>query len=410
MRVLIRQIIIAAVIPISTAAAQHPTRLSRAEAIAAAADRGPRLALARADTALAAAQLSSARAFPNPTLSAIYTKDIPRYHVTAELPFAFLAIRGTRVRSAEASRLAARYRFAFSRELLALDADTTYTRALAAQAHIVLSRRNAEAADSLRRIAAARRAAGDASDFDVELATVNAGQQANLAAVDSITLTSSLLDLQSVIGMTIDRVAIELSDTLAPPTMFTTSEITARGPDSTLPVVSAAAALQAANLALRLEHRSVFGMPGLMFGFDAGDPTGSTTGLLPTVGIALPLPIFNRNRGPIAVAQAERDRATAELTIALVESRAAIARATRELSGATARISRDVLLVASADRVATMSLSAYREGAVPLTSVLEAQRNAREVLGQYIDDVASALVATATLHALTRTASSGSQP
>jgi cobalt-zinc-cadmium efflux system outer membrane protein len=410
MRALLRPIIIALVIPVAAAAAQQPTRLSRAEAIAAAADRGPRLSLARADTALAGAQLLSARAFPNPTLSAIYTKDIPRYHVTAELPFDFLTLRGTRVRSAEAGRLAARYRFAFSRELLALDADTTYTRGLAAQAHVALSRRNAEAADSLRQIAVARRAAGDASDLDVELATVNAGQQANIAAADSVTLTSSLLDLQSVIGLAFDRVLIELSDTLAPTTVSVTSESTGRGSDSTLPVVSAVAALQAADLAVRLERRSIFGMPGLMFGFDAGDPTGDTKGLLPTVGIALPLPIFNRNKGPIAVAQAERDRATAELAIAQVESRTAIARAVRERNGALARVARDSLLVTSANRVAAMSFAAYREGAVPLTSVLEAQRNAREVLGQYIDDMASALVATATLHALTRTPSPERQP
>ena len=411
MRALIRQIIVVAVIPLGTVTAQQPIRLlSRTEAIAAAADRGPRLALARSDTALAGAQVMSARSIPNPTLSAIYTKDIPRYHVTAEVPFDVLAVRGSRIKSAEAAQLAARYRFALGRELLALDADTTYTRALAAQAHIILSRRDAEAADSLRRIAIARRAAGDASDLDVELATVNAGQQANIAAADSIILVSSLLDLQSVIGMPFDHVGIALSDTLAPSTVLVTSESMTRVSDSTLPVLSAAAALRSADLAVRLQRHSVFTMPGLLFGFDAGDPTGDTRGLLPTVGIALPLPIFNRNKGPIAVARAERDRATAELAIADVESRAAIARATRELRGANARLGRDVLLVASADRVANMSLTAYREGAVPLTSVLEAQRNAREVRGQYIDDVASSLVAAATLHALTRTASPGSQP
>ena len=410
MRAFIRHIIFASAIPLSAATAQQSTRLSRAEAIAAAADRGPRLALARADTALAGALVASAQAFPNPILSAIYTRDIPRYHVTAEVPLDFLAVRGTRVKSAEASRLAAQYRFAFNRALLALEADTTYTRSLAAQAHTVLSRRNAEAADSLRQMTVARQVAGDASELDVELATINAGQQANLAAADSITLVSSLLDLQSVIGMASDRVAIELSDTLAPHEAFITSPMGASGLDSTLPVVEAAAALRAADLALRLERRSIFGMPGLVFGFDAGDPTRDTNGLLPTVGIALPLPIFNRNKGPIAVARAEHDRASAELAIAQVESRAAIIRATRELRGANARLGRDTLLVASADRVASMSLSAYREGAAPLASVLEAQRNAREVLGQYIDDMASALVAAATLHALTRPPSSGSQP
>lgn len=419
MRAFIRLFIVAAIVPWTAATAQQPTRVTRAEAIAAATQRGPRLALGRADTALAGAQLLSARAFPNPTLSASYTKDIPRYHVTAELPFDVLGVRGTRIKSAEASQLAARYRFTFDRALLALDADTAYTRALAAQAHIALSRRNAEAADSLRRIAVARRDAGDASTLDVELATINAGQQANLASGDSVTLAASLLDLQVVMGLSSDRITIELADTLAPPdSPMTTAGAPERGSgpvarasaDSTLPVASAAAALQAAELALRREHRSVFLMPGLVVGFDTGDPTGDTHGLLPTVGIALPLPLFNRNKGPIAVAQAERDRATAELSITQVESRAAIARASREQSGALARVGRDAILVASASRVATMSLTAYREGAVPLASVLEAQRNAREVLAQYIDDVAAALVATSTLRALTLTTTSGTLP
>jgi len=52
------------------------------------------------------------------------------------------------------------------------------------------------------------------------------------------------------------------------------------------------------------------------------------------------------------------------------------------------RVARGRRLLASADRVAAMSLRAYAEGAVPLANVLEAQRNAREALGRYIDDVA----------------------
>src|SRR5439155_16524417 len=58
---------------------------------------------------------------------------------------------------------------------------------------------------------------------------------------------------------------------------------------------------------------------------------------------------------------------------------------------------RDRVLVESATRVAAMSLTAYREGAQGLPAVLEAQRNAREILSQYIDDLAQAWIATATL-------------
>jgi cobalt-zinc-cadmium efflux system outer membrane protein len=386
--------------PIARGTCQQAESLTRAQAISAALARGPRLAVAAADTMVAAGQLLTAHAFPNPTLSASYTKSLPQYHVTAELPLDFLTLRGTRVQSADAARVAAQYRFAFDRASVELDADTTYTRTVAAQAHVRLAQRNAVAADSVRRIAIARRDAGDASELDVQLATVSAGQAANAAASDSLTLAATLLDLQSLLGMPADRITIAPSDSLVPPRASNTG--VAAG-EMTLSVAGATASVESAALAAKLRHRSVFGMPAIIFGFEAGDPTGAEPGILPTFGIALPLPLFNQNRGPIAEAEAVRQRATAELDLARIESRTRIAQAQRAESGALARVTRDSGLVASANRVADMSLTAYREGAVPLATVLEAQRSARDILAQYIDDVATASIAAATLRVLTLT-------
>jgi outer membrane protein TolC len=53
--------------------------------------------------------------------------------------------------------------------------------------------------------------------------------------------------------------------------------------------------------------------------------------------------------------------------------------------------------VATADRVARLSLRAYAEGAYPLTTVLEAQRNARDSLVELIDDLVAANTAAAAL-------------
>ena len=63
-------------------------------------------------------------------------------------------------------------------------------------------------------------------------------------------------------------------------------------------------------------------------------------------------------------------------------------------------------LVASAGRVAALSLTAYREGAAPLATAIEAQRNSREILAQYIDDLAAAWIATAALRVRTLTVES----
>ncbi len=398
---------LATLIPAVPVLAQQPVPLTRAAAVAAALAHGPQLAVARADTAAAAAALMTARAFPDPLLTGSYSKDYPNYHLLAEYPLDFIWVHHTQVASAEAASLAARYRFDLARANLALGADTAYTRALATLAHLHLSRRNAADADSLRRIATARRNAGDASDLDVELATVVAGQQQNIAASDSLAMMSALLDLQMIIGLPADHQAVVLTDSLlAPPA--------ASDPPAdstvTLPIAGAEASLSSAALALRAQHRGVFGVPALTFGFDVGNPATDQQGLLPTFGLAIPLPLFNRNRGPIAQADAALQRARAELDLAQIESRAGISRAERAVASARGRLARDSLLVVSADRVAGMSLTAYREGAVPLANVLEAERSARDILAQNIDDIAALLVADATLRALTLTPGSGGIP
>jgi outer membrane protein TolC len=122
------------------------------------------------------------------------------------------------------------------------------------------------------------------------------------------------------------------------------------------------------------------------------------------------LPLFSRNRGPIAQADAERARAAAELALAQVEARNNIAHAVRERENALARIGRDRALVTSAERLVAMSLTAYREGASTLPNVLAAQRSARDVLSQYIDDLANAWIATAELRVLATPPSASGQP
>jgi outer membrane protein, heavy metal efflux system len=398
-RVLVRVVWAACACAWRTSAAQQRA-VTRTDAIEAAMSVGPRLAVASADTAVALAALITARALPNPTLAASYTKDPPPYHSTLEIPLDFPWLRGARIGSATAARTAAQYHYEFQRASAALDADTTYTRALAARAHAQLSRRNAQAADSLRRMAIARRDAGDASDLDVELATVNSGQQENIAATDSLTYVSTILDLQTVMGVVAEQAQIVPTDSLGLPAA-TDGDGIAPEAKPTLEVAAAEQTLNSAQLGARLQRLSVWSALNLIAGFDWGDPTNP--GLLPNVGISVPVPLFSRNRGPILQAQAELQRARAELALARAEGAARIAHARRERDIAMAKVGRDRVLLASADRVAAMSLTAYREGESSLPNVLEAQRNARDILGQYIDDLADAWIASAALRVYTLT-------
>ena len=440
---------------IAPAFAQRP--VTRAEAEAAALASGPRVALARADTAAAIARLLSARALPNPTLAAVYSKAVPQKHLTLDLPiFDVLRTRGLRVGQATAAARAARLLFASERIAALVEVDTTYTRALAADARFRLSRQTARDADSLRRMTVRRRDAGDASDLDVDLSTVVAGQQLNVTTGDSLSYMSALLTVQTLMGMPADSVAIILADslaltradtsvmrrtldngavTLAVPPALTTSPITlpsgspttapitaaggsalttaapttaggtsqSTGMGSSPSVAAAEANLQAAELGISLQQKSALVLPSLSMGVEWGDPTGGEPGYLPLIGLSIPLPLFNRNQGPIAEARAERDKAQAQLSVARLEARQRLIEAVREREQLIAKIARDRDLVVRAQRVADRSLTAYREGASALPAVLEARRSAREVLGQYIDDLAALLTVNTELRALTQT-------
>jgi cobalt-zinc-cadmium efflux system outer membrane protein len=160
-------------------------------------------------------------------------------------------------------------------------------------------------------------------------------------------------------------------------------------------VAAAELALTAAEHSISAQKRSIFAPFSIQAGVEHGDP--AEPGLLPTFGVSIPLPIFNRNRGGIAQAQAERERARAELQLVRLETQTAIGRAERARRLSLEKVQRDRVLVESATRIAAMSLTAYREGAQGLPAVLEAQRNAREILSQYVDDLADAWIAIATL-------------
>jgi cobalt-zinc-cadmium efflux system outer membrane protein len=428
-----RVLLIGLVVAAGPRIARAQIAVTRAAAESAALAAGPRVALARADTAAARAAAITAKQLPNPSLSLQRTGAPPQRHLIMDVPFDPPWVRGPRVGAANALTRASRLRFLSERAQALLEVDTTYTRALGAQARFRLSRQTARDADSLRKMTVSRRDAGDASDLDVDLATVTAGQQLNVAASDSLTYMSTLLTVQTLMGIPVDSVAIVLVDSLrlgavdtgallrqadsarvaasvgvatAPPGAPAVGT-TARPSlvEATPSVAAAAANLQATELAITRERRSVFGITSLQLGVEWHDPTVEPVDneKLWVLGLSVPLPLFNQNRGAIAQAYAERDRARAELTAARLTARQRLVEALNELASLRARVARDQELVVRADRVASKSLEAYREGASALPAVLEARRTAREVLGQYIDDLTALITLQAELRVLTQT-------
>src|SRR5262249_4416782 len=98
-----------------TVLGQAPQPLTLREAVDPALARGPRVALARADSATARAGLTTAREWPNPTLTFQYTRDTPHYHGFLELPIDYPWFRSARIKSASLANRSAGYRYAFER-------------------------------------------------------------------------------------------------------------------------------------------------------------------------------------------------------------------------------------------------------------------------------------------------------
>ncbi len=398
--------------------AQQPAQarpVNRSEAVQAALGHAARLSVASADTAMAFAQLLTARARQNPMLTTSYSQSTPQYHASADLPLDLTGLRSARLSAARAVRETSQFRFAFERVAAALRADTAYTQALARRERSRLSGATALAADSLRTIAGMRRDAGDASELDVDLAELNAGAEANIAATDSLSYIAAVLELQAAMGLGVDSVVVSPVGVLVAPTVEEwsverswTDGQPVRGTivlSQPLAVAAAQASVEAARFSVLAARRSAWGQPSVSAGFETGDPTGGEKGLLATVGVAIPLPVMDRNRGPIAEAEAARKRALAELALVTQENRIEMVLARRSLVLALERVARDEQLVTVADRVAARSVTAYREGASALPAVLQAQRDARNVLATYVDDLAGAWVAGASLRALTITTS-----
>lgn len=388
------------------------TGVTRAEAVASALAHGSRLAIARADTTLARAGVMLARQFENPAAGLSYSKAVPQEHYTLSIPVDLPWLRDVRIGSAEGARVAAQHRYRFERYAVAYDADTTYTRALSAVARARLSHRTAHDADSLLALARLRRDAGDGSELDVQLAAVSAGQLANAAATDSLDAAQALLVLQLVMGLPGDAVTVEPSDSLTMPLVRDRRPSAGGvGGATATPLLVAAAQsdVVAAEQALAFERRRFLAGAALSVGWDTRDPTGAERGVLPTVGISLPLPLFNRNDALVLAAQSQADRARAQLALARNQTSAAITLAGRAAASTAARAERSARLVANANRVAALSLTAFREGAAALPNVLVAQRTAREALAQYITDVAAARNALGLLDLLTLTAT-GTNP
>lgn len=375
--------------------------------------RAPALEAAQARARAARGARTTAGTLENPTL-AYQVENTPfpggrplvgmdaEHMSTASVPLAPLFQRGARVAQATANVRAAEADVRVTAQRVALDAARAYYRTALAEV-------GADAADNLtqwldsvvtyNRTRVQQGVAAEAdlirSELERDRARADAGMQAaelararaelsvylgdayataegwRVALVDApLALPLSAASRRSDSASTAARVDLA---SLTSSTAQTLVDI-GRRPD----VIAARERVTAATAGTALEQRMRLRELGAMLGVKQ---SGGVSSML--AGVSVPLPLFDQNRGALAVARAQRDAAGFDLLAQERTARAELlgaAGAARILTDrATALAQRDsagrgAAYLVRADDARAIALGAYREGAVPLLQVLDAAR------------------------------------
>jgi outer membrane protein, heavy metal efflux system len=232
--------------------------------------------------------------------------------------------------------------------------------------------------DSLIRYTGARAREGAAAEVDVIRLEVERDRAEIDLALAQVDLARSRAALSSLIGsnnFTIDtRAAVDSAHSMVE---LQSALVQARR--SRPEIAAAEARVDAASSGVALERYSIVRELGLMTGVKS---TGGTRSMM--TGVTFSLPLFDQNRGEIQRAEAERrgaafDRNAAER--AVVADVTATVAAVETLSAQLARMQGG--LISRAQEARRIAEGAFREGATPLTQVLDAARTLAEARGLY---------------------------
>ncbi|HEY7912532.1 MAG TPA: TolC family protein [Blastocatellia bacterium] len=117
-----------------------------------------------------------------------------------------------------------------------------------------------------------------------------------------------------------------------------------------------------------------------------GAPPGRKTGPEASLEVGITLPIFNRNQGGIAAAEAELAIAERELTRLELALRVRLARSFREYNNARSAVERyRQVILPRAERAYQMYLASFRQMAAAYPQVLISQRTMFQVRENYLD-------------------------
>jgi len=376
-------------------------RVTLAEAIRLLAVGSIELRIARQEFAAAEARVLSAGALPNPVLSVSREQlsgGVAGYDetmVTVGQPLELGGQRGVRRRAAASSAEAAAARLEGTRLRLGLAVREAYVRAAAATGELRTLEEAVAVFREVEESGSARFAEGDISRFDLSRLQIERARYETMLVDAALELDEAARALTMLVDpeLTTQWRVLFPAETLA--------EIALPPSIDTIDVPSAAALraevragdaeLQAAEAALDLQRRSRVPTLTLNGGFkhQSDDYRGAV------LGVSLPLPLWDRNRGGIAEAAASLGIATATRDLAARRAEDEIRRAMEVRRSLQAGIGllTGPLLAETAGLLETARL-AYAEGELSLVELLDAADAHRGARASLITQLERYLLAT----------------
>lgn len=361
----------------------------------------PRLAEAVADTRRAEGQALQARARPNPTIG-VLTENVggsspyqrfDRAETTLQFsqPIELGGKRSARIAAGKAGVLASVARGREVRITYAHDLALAYGAAEVAEGRIALADDEIEEATADLRAARALVGAGKearlrALQAETSVNAVNAERE--IAVANRIAAYARLAALAGV-----DEPYTGIGSSLLE---LETSTLVAKRLDPGETATVAVARAERAAAALRIDVERKRAVPDIIanVGVRRLEYEGATAVL---GGVTIPLHIFDRNRGNIAVSQADLLAAEARLAAARFDAQAAVRAAYAQVAAVDARVAAAVASQATANETYRLARIAYEAGKAPLLELLTARHGLGAARGTVLDARAARLEARAEL-------------
>ena len=272
------------------------------------------------------------------------------------------------------------------------DAALRFVAVLAAQRRVAIEQRSVELFDVGAQAVARRRAAGEDTRLDANVALVEAERSRNalgLARERWLEARSELAALLQLPASAVPEVAGELAPPAAATSPYTLDQLLASTQASTR-LRALVSRQDAARARLGVERASQ--LPDVTVGVNVGrDGPGAARDRVTTLILSVPLPLFKRNDAAIGQALTEVQQADIERSVALRDQEALVRRLWSRMASQRERIERlqRALLPASADnqQLAARSRQAGQIGVLDQLVInrqaLDADRELTDALAEY---------------------------